>query len=157
MRNILRYLFPLVLVFAIVSCRGKDGKDGLVNSKIIDLQIDQKEWRYTNAGSNNYFFATFDVPELTWNIYNYGVVKIYREWDTGTDRATQVELPYIKMNEYSFNDTDTTTVWDFYQEMVDYEYTGGAVTIFYTVSDFAYEIDEKFMPDPMHFRLIMMW
>ena len=142
------------------SCRGPagrdglDGRDGLVNSKIIDLQINQNEWSYTDGKDNNYFFATISVPELTWNIYNNGIIKIYREYDTQTDKATQIELPYVRLNETQIDEN----TWEYFQETVDYEFTAGKITIFYTASDFGYEWkNTAFVPEAMHFRLIMMW
>lgn len=134
---------------------GRDGRDGLVNYKVVDLQVNQNEWAYSNTDNNNYFYATFSVPELTWDIYNNGLVKVYREWDTNTESAVQMELPYIRMHEYLAD--EATSTWGFYQEAVDYEFTQGKVNIFYTASDFDYEIDGTFIPETMHFRLIMMW
>ena len=153
-------MFALVLCSALlVSCRGpqgEPGRDGLVNSKVIDIQINQNEWQYSNQDNNNYFYGVINVPELTWNIYNNGIVKVYREYNTGTNNASQIELPYVKLNEVAVTDNGNTQ-WVFYTETVDYEFTQGSVTIFYTASDFDYELNTTFVPEQMHFRLIMMW
>lgn len=134
---------------------GKDGKDGMVNFKIIELEVPQQMWGYTNWNDNNCFLAQFNVPELTKYIYDNGIVKVYREYETGTANASQIELPYVRMKEIIFD-------WEaqdryFYTEMVDYEFTAGSLTVYYTASDFDYEYDQKFVPDGMRFRLVLMW
>lgn len=134
---------------------GHDGMNGLVNSKIIDLDIKQNEWGYSNVGNNNYFFATFNVPELTADIYDNGIIKVYREWGTGTKDATQAELPFTRYQEYLADELNNT--WGFYSEHVDYDFLVGALNIYYTASDFDYELNESFVPEAMHFRVIMMW
>lgn len=161
MKKILGILCVALMALSWTSCRGpqgEPGRDGLVNSKVIDIQINQNEWAYSNQDNNNYFYGVISVPELTWNIYNYGMIKMYREYATGSDNASQVELPYVRLNEYSYTvEGDANTYWGFYTETVDYEFTAGQVTIFYTASDFDYELNETFVPEAMHFRLIMMW
>ena len=151
-----KYLMCALVLFSALamSCRGP--QNGLVNSKVIDIQINQNEWKYSNQDNNNFFFGTISVPELTWNIYNNGIIKLYREYNTGTDKASQIELPYVRLNETAVT-VDDTQQWMFYTETVDYEFTQGSLTIFYTASDFDYELNTSFVPEQMHFRLIMMW
>jgi len=159
MRKLFTILSIALMAFAITSCRGPQGpkgEDGLVYYKVIDLQINQNEWGYSNHAlqyDNNYFYAAFDVPELTTYIYNNGIIKLYREYDYGTDKATQLEIPsnhYVEKQDEAGN-------WLFYTEYIDYEFTTGKLTVFYTRSDFNYEEDLTFTPEAMHFRLIMMW
>ncbi|MBQ9339819.1 MAG: hypothetical protein IJS13_05745 [Paludibacteraceae bacterium] len=156
-----KYLILSLVVFSslLISCRGpqgEPGRDGLVNSKIIDIQINQNEWVYAGQNDNNYFYGTISVPELTWDIYNNGIVKMYREYNTNTPNASQIELPFVKLNETPVT-VDNNTQWVFYTETVDYEFTQGSVTIFYTASDFDYELNTTFVPEAMHFRLVIMW
>ncbi len=99
--------------------------------------------------------ATFNVPELTADIYDNGIIKVYREWGTGTKDATQAELPFTRYQEYLADELNNT--WGFYSEHVDYDFLVGALNIYYTASDFDYELNESFMPEGMHFRVIMMW
>ncbi len=122
---------------------------------VLDLQINSSEWKYSGTENNNYFFANFTIPEITTNVYNNGNIAIYREFDSGTDNAIQTLLPYVRHKEYLKD--EAANEWAFYTETVDYEYGVGLVTIFYTVSDFDYELDTEFVPDPMHFRLVLAW
>lgn len=131
---------------------GRDGRDGLVNYYNIPVQVNQNEWSYTNTENNNYFYAVISVPELTWDIYEHGNVMIYREYDQGTNNAVQTPLPFTRHVEYQDGG-----VWKFYTESVDYEYTQGKVTIFYTLNDFDYEIDQTFVPEQMNFRIFIMY
>ena len=152
-----------ILLFAVLlgtlvlgSCTGPKGEDGLVNSKILDIQINQNEWSYSNIENNNYFYGVISVPELTDYIYDNGIFKLYREYNTNTSNKSQVELPYTSFVEYP-DPVNGQTEWGFYQEHMYGEYAPGSITIFYLMSDFYYELDETFVPEAMHFRLIMMW
>ena len=155
-----RLIYGLLMMMAVVmtSCEGKpgkDGRDGLVNYYNIPLQINQNEWKYTNTNNNNFFYAEFKMEMITWDIYEHGNVMVYREYDQGKDNATQTPLPYVRAKEY-LADEDTNT-WGFYTETVDYEFTKGKLTIFYTASDFDYEIDQSFVPEQMNFRVFIMF
>ena len=159
MRKILYILAVAALAMGFASCegpQGEPGRDGLVNSKIIDIQINQNEWSYSDIKNNNYFYGAVSVPELTNDIYDNGIIKVYREYNTGTNNKSQVELPYTNFVEYS-ETVNNETLWSFYQEHVYAEYAVGSVTIFYLASDFDYELDSSFVPEAMHFRMIMMW
>ena len=145
------------LALLLSACTKRVTEEVRMNTKVIDMEINQNEWSYSNVDNNNYFYASFNVPELTWDIYNYGIVKIYREYNNGTENASQVELPYVRLNEVAVQVDESTTQWVFYTETVDYEFTKGSVTFFYTASDFDYELNPAYVPDKMHFRMIMMW
>lgn len=150
-----------VLAIVMGSCRGPEGrpgKDGFVNFKVIDLDVPQTAWGYTdpdNTKINNYFFADFDIPELTWDIYDNGLVKVYREYNTGTNQARQIELPYTHYVEELVDEATFTRY--FYCEHVDYEFTQGQLSIYYTASDFDYDLNTTFLPEAMHFRVVIMW
>lgn len=159
MRKFLGILSAIVLALGMCSCRGpqgEPGRDGLVNSKVIDIQINQSEWRYSEQDNNNYFFGVLSVPELTEHIYDNGMFKLYREYNTGSSNKSQVELPYTNFVEYPYN-VDGEQYWGFYQEHVYAEYAPGSITIFYLASDFDYELDLDFAPESMHFRFVEMW
>lgn len=134
---------------------GHDGIDGLVRYYNIPVQVNQNEWAYSNFDNNNYFFATINMPEITWDIYEHGNVMVYREYEPGTNSATQTPLPYVRHKEYLYD--QSTSTWGFYTETVDYEFTQGKLTIFYTASDFDYEIDTNFVPERMNFRVFIMY
>ena len=155
-----RIIYGMVMVLAVVltSCKGepgRDGRDGLVNYYNIPIQINQNEWSYSGFDNNNYFFATISMPEITSEIYQHANVMVYREYDQGTKNAVQTPLPYTRHKEYLAD--EATNTWGFYTETVDYEFTVGKMTIFYTASDFDYEMDQAFVPEQMNFRVFIMY
>lgn len=157
MKRLLYGILVGMVALAMVSCQGKpgrDGRDGLVNYYNIPLEIKSNEWVYSGTANNNYFYATFTMPEITWDIYEHGNVMVYREYEPGTDNSVQTPLPHTRHNEF-IDETNNTVV--FYTETVDYEYTQGKMTIFYTMSDFNYEVDTKFVPNAMNFRVFIMY
>lgn len=156
MKTKLFYLALCVFAIGLSSCAHCDCDSYKGMSKIVrDLQVNADEWQYSNAANNNYYYAKFTIKELDAEKYNDGKITVYREYDTGTDQATQTLLPSIRHKEYVSD--ETTKTWSFYTETIDYEYGIGTLTIFYTVSDFAYEVDPKIAPEAMHFRLVIVW
>ncbi len=137
---------------------GRDGRDGLGVMDAILINVTQASWNYTNVNDNNYFYATVDVPEITEKLFDNGVVKMYRTFDFDKASASQMEMPYTRQWEYKTGQKDSQgrDIYGFYTEQVDYEYTIGGITIYYTVSDFDYEIDQKFVPEAMQFRCVVM-
>lgn len=160
-----KFFIALVLVASaavLSSCEGvpgRDGRDGLGVMDAILINVNQNAWNYTKFNDNNYFYATVDVPEINERIFDNGVVKMYRTFNYDKDNATQVEMPYTLQSEYNtgYQDEEGKDIWGFYTELVSYEYGIGTVTIYYTVSDFDYELNTKFVPDPMQFRLVVMY
>lgn len=154
----------LVAALALVACEGPQGPQGpqgdkgdpgVGSWKIIDLKVDT--WNYSNAANNNYFYADFNVPELTEFIYDYGLAQCYIEYDSGTEQRTQQVLPMSRHKEEQIVNAGGETQWVFYTETIDYDYGIGNVRIYLTQSDFNYEIDTKWEPDPMLFRLVLLW
>lgn len=161
------FFISLVALFA-VACTGPQGprgQDGLVNFKVIELDVTNRTWGYSETSDNNYFIASYDMPEITKDIYENGVVQVYRRlYDDKGNETSQQLLPMTRHNEYFITDnkvidgkTYTNTTAGFYTETVDYEYGIGFLNIFYTASDFDYEVDTQFVPDNMNFRVVIMW
>lgn len=160
-----KYLFFLFAALAMISCND----DPCVNTKIVDIQVNTEHWKYSELDNNNYFVASISMPEITRDVYDNAVINVYREYETGTTNASQTVLPYVRHKEYSYQlvDEDGKLVvdennypvygWGFYTETVDYEYSQGSLSIFYTASDFDYELDLNFVPEPMHFRVVIMY
>ena len=120
--------------------------------EIVKLTIDSKDWAYSFADNNNFFYVSFDMPEITEDVFDNGLIKMYRTYNYDSYDATQMEMPYVRLNEWydSYDDA-----WYNYTETVDYEYGIGKITVFYTASDFNYEIDETFVPEAMTFRCVI--
>ena len=126
--------------------------------KVIDLDVLSNEWRYSSQENNNYFVAQFKIDDINADVYNNGIVQVYREYDTGTNNATQILLPYVHHNEeYLGDDENGNQIWTFYTETVDCDYGYGLLNIYYTVSDFEYELNNSYMPTDMHFRVVLLW
>ena len=136
---------------------GPEGPSGSVNFKIIDLSASGSQWQYSNMNDNNYYIASFNMPEITQEIYDNGLVQVYREYDTGTDNAVQLLLPNTRHKEEAIVNDEGDTVWLFYSETTDYEYGIGKLNIFFTCSDFEYELTPTIVPEDMHFRCVIMW
>jgi len=117
----------------------------------IIINVDQSHWAYSNLDNNNYFYSTVDMPEITKDVFNYGLIKMYRTYDFTSSNPSQIELPYVRHNEYQISGDN----WGFYTETVDYEICLGQIIIYYTASDFDYELDEAFIPDSMQFRCVI--
>lgn len=117
------------------------------------INVEKNMWKYSNIDNNNYFMATVKMPEITKDVYQTGLVKMYRVYDFNSSNGSQMEMPYVRLNEQYI---PAANQWVFYTETVDYEYGVGQITIFYTASDFDYEIDETFVPDAMQFRCVVM-
>lgn len=151
----------LVAALALVACegpqgpKGDKGDPGVGSWKIIDLKVDT--WNYSNAANNNYFYADFNVPELTAFIYDYGLAQCYIEYNSGTEQRTQQLLPMSRHKEEQIVNAGGEKQWVFYTETIDFDYGIGNVRIYLTQSDFNYEIDTKWEPDPMLFRLVLLW
>lgn len=137
---------------------GRDGLDGVASIKTVIVNVPRKSWEYSYKDSNNYFYATVDIPEITEDAFDYGLVKMYRLFDYDKSTAAQVEMPYIRHNEWTPGDEDGDGYddWYFYSEQVDYEIGIGYIFIRYSVSDFDYELDESFIPEDMQFRCVVM-
>lgn len=116
------------------------------------MHVNQADWLYSDMDNNNYFWASFDMPEITEDVFDNGLIKIYRTYDYTSDNPVQLELPQVRHAEWYNSSYDE---WCFYTETIDYEIGIGSVTVFYTASDFDYELDESFIPDDMQFRCVI--
>ena len=113
------------------------------NFKTLDLRVDANQWLFSQDGG--YYYCTFNVPELTSQIYNYGVVTCYREYNKGTNDAYQLPLPQTIHNVDAGNGA-------LYTSTIDFSFAVGLVEIVLTNNDFMYDT-----PESMDFRLNMVW
>lgn len=129
---------------------GRDGKDGLGVESVVYIPVEEKDWVYSGLTDNNYFQVTVPVPELTEEIFDGGVVKMYRAFDYDTQYATQIEMPYVKLKEeYPEGGGEPFR----YTELLDYDFGIETVNIYFTVSDFYY----GFKPGAMLFRCVLLY
>lgn len=132
-------------VFGLGSCTYNTPKEVIYESnfKTLNLRVNANDWMFSDKGG--YYYCSFSVPELTYQVYNKGVVSCYREFNKGTDIAYQLPLPQTIHNVDEGNGALYTTT-------IDYSFAVGIVEIVLTNNDFAYSA-----PDGMDFRLNMVW
>lgn len=136
----------------------RTGQGGSSNIKVVMLTINQEDWYYSNIDNNNYFYCEFDMPEITEKAFDEGLIKMYRVYDYDTYDATQIEMPYVRLNEFCAGDVDGDGYddWGFYTETVDYQFNIGSLMVCYTASDFDYELNEEYIPEAMQFRCVIL-
>lgn len=158
MKNILRIsTLALALSVLLTSCEKNViiEDPSLQKFETILINVNRNQWQYSNIENNNYFIATVDMPEITGPVFKEGLIKMYRVYNWGTSSASQVEMPFTRHNEECID--PIAGEWVFYTETVDYEFSPGIMSIFYTVNDFNYEIDTSFIPESMQFRCVIMY
>lgn len=140
-------------ILALFSCRKEYIYDG-PTMKSVKINVSPNAWQYSNDIDNNYYFATVQMPEINASVFKEGLVKMYRVYDWDEPSAAQTELPFVRLNEIEGNDG----VFYFYTETIDYQFTPGEITIYYTMSDFDYKYDpDSFNPGPMEFRCVVVY
>lgn len=154
----MRKLITAIVLLASVGIFSSCFEEQPIGMQTILINVTEASWNKTKADNNNYFYATVDVPELTEDIFDAGLVKMYRTFDFDRKNASQMELPYTWQYEYNtgVKDKEGKDIWEFYSEHISYEFNIGSVSIYYTVSDFNYELDSKWSPEAMQFRLVLM-
>lgn len=163
MRNIFRLISLAVSVISIlVSCekvgpmgpqgpQGPQGEPGSGVVNIVFINVNTDDWAYSDYDDNNYFYATVDMPEITKDIFDGGIIKMYRVFDYDTSNPVQIEMPFTRHKEEYVGPGEYDYVnWT---ETLDYEFGVGSMNIFFTVSDFFYQ--DK--PESMRFRCVIMY
>ncbi len=122
-----------------------------MSSKTITVRVKATDWKYSNQGNNNYFYAGVDVPEITSAVFEKGEVKAYLVKDRNDDYyARKHALPYVMHKEDYINGN-----WVFYTETVDFTYGIGWAEFNFRASDFAYEEDVNINPEAMEFDIVI--
>ena len=124
--------------------------DCAYHTHTLNLTVLQKDWKFDQTGLR--FFYSFDVPELTDSVYNYGNWSVSREYNEGTKNAYQVALPM------SVFCTDTLSNGNlvYYTQYIDYAVGTGWVEVSLQNSDHLYPTDKynnPVKPESMVFRL----
>lgn len=139
---------------ALSSCTGapgRDGRDGIATMIPVTLNVPVNMWEYSYDIDNNYYYVTFNMPEIHSGVLKDGAVNVYYIEKNGAQAA----MPSVRHRE----DIDPVTGEKYlYTVTLDYEYDLGTLTIFYTASDFVYEQAPEFGPDrDMAFRCVVMY
>lgn len=94
---------------------------------LVDFNIKNNNWAVRDVVNGNadegYFQATLEVPEITQDVVDQGIVMVYRRYEDG------VFTPLPSML------TEKTEDGLYYTTYVDFEWSKGKVNIFVTASD----------------------
>ena len=147
LKDMKKYLFISLLAIVGAMFAACEVNDPTV-MKTIDLSVKGNQWAVDSLGFNKYFYyCSFDVPELTEDVYNYGEISVNREYNSGTKNAYQVALPETT---YRVDTIEGNPYY--YAQHIDYAYGIGFVEVFVTISDYYYD---EYVPETMLFRLQM--
>lgn len=156
MKNFRKFLFLGIAMvsMAMVSCTKTETRiveEVGMQTKIIDWDV--FAWDYSGKDNNNYYTVYKEFPQLTSQVYKDGEVHIYRVYDYGMQSEVQAPLPAVHHVEYY---DDVQGNWNFYTETTDYDFGVGFINLYYTLSDFGYEV-ENIVPSQMRFRVVLTW
>ena len=141
------------LLFALIVCMASCTvvEQPSTTMKTITVKVAATDWKYTDQGNNNYFYAGVDIPEITNAVFEKGEVKAYLVKDRyNSYYARKHALPYVMHKEEYLNDN-----WIFYTETVDFTYGKGWVEFNFRASDFAYEENVNINPEAMEFDIVI--
>ena len=164
-----KFLFPVAsLLLILASCSKQapvvqqDTKGIVSGFDIVLADVPMESWTYSDLDNNNYFVATVSMPEITEDVFDNGIVSVYRTYDYDSSNPVQIALPYVRVNEEYVEYTDGQTgeiegEWVFYTETIDYEYSIGELSLYFRASDFLYELDTDYVPCDMQFRIVLIY
>ena len=142
-----------ILFFALILCMASCTfvEQPGATMKTITVRVKATDWKYSNQGNNNYFYAGVDVLEITSAVFEKGEVKAYLVKDRyDSYYARKHALPYVMHKEEYINGN-----WIFWTETVDFTHGKGWVEFNFRASDFAYEEDVNINPEAMEFDIVI--
>lgn len=144
-----KVLISLLVLFTLASCGNTYYVDG-AKLETVPLRIEAHEWQYSNQDNNNYFYAEFMMPEISREVFDKGEVKVYLVTNKSTASAQKNPLPYsLHAEEYNGKE------WIFYTQTIDYAYGVKWLRIYFSMSDFEYEVNESINPPAMDFDVVI--
>ena len=147
-----RYLFigvVAMMLLGMTSCKNEPQ----FHKSALYLTVAQNEWKYDDT--NAQFYAHFNLPEITANVYNYGNYSLHRVYNFETANEYQVALPEtVYLMEIYTDETTSETYEYYYQQQVNYRIGPGYVEIQVTNSDYMYAPGN---PERMDFHLQLTW
>ena len=84
-------LFIGLITLVVMCLAGCNSNAPQLYMKSIYLTINKDEWKFDDKAKQ--FYAHFNLPEITADVFNYGNYSIHREYNTGTSDVYQVALP----------------------------------------------------------------
>ena len=139
-------LFACVLFVALTSLMACNNtkEECRYKKQTLDIRVEHAKWDFDSIARQFYFRC--NVPEITYNMYNYGNWSLSREFNKGFPDAYQVALPMSVFKA----DTLTEPTIVYYTQHIDYRIGVGYVEIQLTNSDYLYSQEN---PETMYFRL----
>lgn len=134
------------------ACTCTPGADCKYHAVTLDLKVAQPDWIFDNNSQQYYF--TFDVPEITASVYDYGTWTVCREFNAGTKNAYQVALPMSTYQVETLEDDQHKPYDYYYTQHIDYRVGVGYVEVQLTNSDYFYPTEK---PETMVFRLQLVY
>lgn len=153
MKKYLTYLMSAMVLVSLFACEGpagrdgRDGQDGLdTQFKNITLTVGQQNWTKFEEPQNDapfYYACSFDVPEITEEVFNNGVVICYVNL-----AGAQQLLPYV-CHYQTLDELNQPIRWT---RTVDCQLAVNKLTVFVTYSDFY----DAGVPEAMSFHLAIL-
>ena len=147
-----KYVLISLLALVAMCFTACEDRGPRVQRESVYMTVEQDEWKWDKEAEQ--FYAHFNVPEITANVYNYGNYCLYREYNTDTKDAYQVGLPQSLYLWENVQDTTGADVTIYYQQLVDYRVGVGFVEVQVTNSDYYYS---SVNPEKMVFHLQLMY
>lgn len=150
-------IFWCVLALAAIGMTAcNNTPDCYYHSKTFDLDVKAgTDWAWQFDTVAQQFYCHFDVPDLNFQVYNYGNWSISREYNGGKKDAYQVALPQSLYMTEDIEDPNTHEVHTvYYTQHIDYRVGIGYVEIQLTNSDYLYGQKD---PEDMTFRLQLIY
>ena len=136
-------LLAAVIVSLFTSCSYNEVTP--VKWDVFTIDIPSGAW----VQQDEYLAATVKVPELTKTVCNDGMVQCYLVYSDGS----QTLLPALRLLAADLKDDAGNFVETmYYQRLIDYEFSPGQLTVYYTMSDYYYDED---WPGDMKARLVL--
>jgi len=171
-----KVLFSFLAVLFLAACEGPMGPPGRpgeqgrpgenANWFVAEFTVRNSGWVHTWAlsPSGDYFSTVIDIPELTPFVFNYGMVEVAIRWFDGfapRQENLPSSIPRRVWVHVPCEEDEAGCVAGFrekehhWTEHFRFEYTeDGFLEIFYTISDFFYEVPQ---PGDYTFRVLLLW
>lgn len=158
-----KFFLFISLALLISSCRGpmgpmgpaghngKDGKDA--EFQVIELTIRSDQWEFSQWEDNNLYFAQFEMPEISADVYKYGNVQVYQKVKPNQGSEFKTPLPNVSHIEYE--DPVGSGTYYSYTRTTDYSYWPGWIEIHITYSDFIYNPEDLGEPGDRDFTVVI--
>lgn len=141
--KVTKFLWVLLAVSALTVACTKEyyidgGGENGVQMSHVDFTINSSDWeeKVLDTGAS-YVGVQLNVPEITKNVVNYGTVTVSCALKDENKNTVWTPLPIVSPQYIDYGTEDQYL----YSTILDYEWSEGKVTVFYTATDF--QLDES--------------